>query len=330
MAAPDHRTLGRHRAILAPAWERLAPELSDIDALLRRGEVLQAGRHVTRRVKVVPAGGEGEVDLVVKSFGRQSLAKDIYDRVFGTKAERTFAAATFLQSHGIGTIPPVACLEEWRGPRLVSSHFVSLHLGPSICFTDRLSEVWNAGGDGSAFAPLLEQVAAGIRRLHDAGCAHGDLGNQNVVLLRGDGPDVFTGIAFLDLNRARFGRPLSVRDRAEDLARIHLPLGLYGDFFRFYWDGEPPQGFSSAYRRLRFLFSLHGLTRPFRHPLREMRYRRHPETAPAQAGYPSLVTASPSLPDGRYTDARGREISREEAASLPPGTPVYRVNAGLN
>lgn len=324
MTAASHRTLGRHRAILSPAGERLAAELADIDALLRRGEVLQAGRHVTRRVKVTPSGGGGVADLVIKSFGRQSLAKDIYDRAFGTKAARTFAAASFLQSHGIGTIPPVACLEEWRGPRLVSSHFVSLHLGPSICFTDRLSEVWNASVDGSGFAPLLGQVASAIRGLHDAGCAHGDLGNQNVVLLRGDGPDEFKGVAFLDLNRARFGRPLSVRDRAEDLARIHLPLGLYEDFFRLYWGGEPPEGFMRAYGRLRFLFSLHGLTRPFRHPLREMRYRRHPETAPAQAGYPTLVKASSSLPAGRYTDARGRAISSDQAASLPPGTPVYR------
>lgn len=318
--------LGGYRALLAPVGERLRKELEDIDALLRHGEVLQAGRHVTRHVRVPAPDGAGEVDLVVKSFGRQPLAKDVFDRMFGTKAARTFAAAAFLESHGIGTIPPVACLEKWHGPRLASSHFVSLHLGPAICFTDRLSEVWRKSGDGSAFEPLLALVASAIRRLHDAGCAHGDLGNQNIELLRGDGPDVFTGVAFLDLNRARFGRQMSVRDRAEDLARIHLPLGLYEDFFRMYWGGEPPKGFMRAYRRLRFLFSLHGLTRPFRHPLREMRYRRHPETAPAQAGYPALVTASPDLRGSWFTDLRGRAISCGEAASLPSGTPIYMGN----
>lgn len=318
--------LGRYKALLAPSGERILDKLEDIDALLRRGEVLQAGRHMTRRVRVEPHDGAGEIDLVIKSFGRQPLAKDIFDRAFGTKAARTFAAAAFLESHGIGTIPPVACLEEWRGPRLASSHFVSLHLGPAICFTDRLSEVWRKSGDGSCFEPLLALVAKGVRALHDAGCAHGDLGNQNIELLRGDGPDTFTGVAFLDLNRARFGRPLSIRDRAEDLARIHLPLGLYGDFFRLYWGGEPPKGFLPAYKRLRFLFSLHGMTRPFRHPLREMRYRRHPETAPAQAGYPVLVKASPDLGGAWYTDLRGRAISRCEVSSLPSGSLVYMGN----
>lgn len=323
MPSQDWTRLGRYRALVAPAGAGLDEALIDLDALLaRNGEVLQAGRHITRRLRVGTTGAS--YDLVVKTFGRQSIIKDAFDRLFGSKALRTFLAASFMRDRGIGTVPPIACLEEWRGPRLVSSHFVSLHIGPSICFTDRLSEVWSECGDGTAFTPLLALVADAVRKLHDAGCAHGDLGNQNIELLRGDVPGTFSGVAFLDLNRARFGKPLSIAARACDLARISLPVGLYDDFFRLYWSGSEPHGFRRAYRLYRFLFSLHGLTRPFRHPLREMRYRQHPETAPAQAGYPVRLPASASLPEGRYTDARGRGISRSEAAALPRGTTVYR------
>jgi hypothetical protein len=266
------------------------------------------------------------LDLVVKRFGRQSAFKDFWDRLHGSKALRTFLAAGHMRRHGIGTIEPVACLEQWHGARLRYSCFVSLYLADTVCFKDRLAEVWRRSTDGSEFEPLLKLVADGVRRLHDSGCTHGDLGNQNIELVRGG--DGFSGVAFLDPNRARFGRRLSVAARAGDLARIHLPRGLYGDFFKLYWRGEVPAGFDRAYRLRRFFFRLHGKTRALRHPIRERRYRLHPETAPAQVGYPRAVPSSPDAPEGHYTDARGRRISRDEVASLPKGTTVYLFDAG--
>ena len=138
--------------------------------------------------------------------------------------------------------------------RLRESLFVSLYLADTVCFKDRLAEVWRRSTDGSEFGPLLGLVADGVRRLHDSGCTHGDLGNQNIELVRDGGG--FSGIAFLDLNRARFGRRLSIGERAGDLVRIHLPYGLYDDFFRLYWRGEVPAAFLHAYRLCRFFFKL--------------------------------------------------------------------------
>ena len=74
----------------------------------------------------------------------------------------------------------------------------------------------------------------------------------------------------------------------------------------------------------RFFFKLHGATRGIRHPLRERRYRLHPETAPAQVGYPRPFTVTDNVPDGHYTDARGRRLTRDEVTSLPRGTRIYR------
>ena len=327
MAPPNWTQLGDFRALVSPAFDApgLREALANLPTLLAGPDaiVLQAGRHVTSRLSIT--ADERTLDLVIKRFGRQSAFKDSWDRLHGSKALRTFLAADYMRRHDIGTVEPVACLERWDGARLRDSCFVSLYLANTVCFKDRLAEVWRQSTDGTEFQPLLELVADGVRRLHDAGCTHGDLGNQNIELVKAGGD--FSGIAFLDLNRARFGRRLSIGERADDLARIHLPYGLYDGFFRLYWRGEVPVAFRRAYHLRRFFFKLHGATRGIRHPLRERRYRLHPETAPAQVGYPRSFTVTDNMPDGHYTDPRGRRLSRDEVTSLPLGTRIYRFES---
>lgn len=328
MAELSWTTVGKYRALIRPEFDsrELRESLAVLPTALKApaAKVLQAGRHVTSRLPLPISGGM--VDAVVKQFGRQSPAKDIWDHVHGSKACRTFAAADFLRSRGVGTIPPVACLERWSGTRLKESYFISAYMADTVCLKDRLAEVWRESTDGSEFAPLLELVADGIRALHDSGCTHGDLGNQNVELVRDASGEGFSSIAFLDLNRARFGRELTISDRAGDLARIALPNGLFDLFFRLYWRGDVPPEFTRAYKRLRTLFRLHGKTRKFRHPLRELKYKRHPETAPAQAGYPLPYITDGTQRDGHYTDALGRRLTPQEVAALPVGTSIYRFS----
>ena len=326
MAELSWTTVGKYRALIRPEFDSrdLRESLAALPDVLKGPgvKVLQAGRHITSRL-ALPAAGAA-IDAVVKQFGRQSPAKDLWDRLHGSKARRTFAAADFLKAGGVGTIPPVACLERWAGIRLKESYFISAYMADTVCLKDRLAEIWRTSTDGADFAPLLKLVAEGIRDLHDAGCTHGDLGNQNIELVRDKDGDGFSSVAFLDLNRARFGKELSIADRAGDLARIALPDGLYDRFFSFYWRGDVPPEFVSAYRRLRALFKLHGKTRKFRHPFRELKYRRHPETAPAQAGYPLPYVTDGTLRDGHYTDASGRRLTPQEVAALPAGTSIYR------
>jgi hypothetical protein len=116
-------------------------------------------------------------------------------------------------------------------------------------------------------------VARAIRRLHDTGCLHGDLGNQNILL--GPLPAVPAAAAravyFIDLNRARCDRPLSLRDRARDLSRLWLPSDFRRVFFEMYWEAPPPPLFLRHERLCRALFAWHTLTRHLRHPLRRRR-----------------------------------------------------------
>ncbi|MDF2691381.1 MAG: hypothetical protein K0S29_1236, partial [Gammaproteobacteria bacterium] len=51
--------------------------------------------------------------LAVKAFKRQSLLKDYSDRIYKSKAERSYLAADFLHQHHIGTPRPVGYLDHW-------------------------------------------------------------------------------------------------------------------------------------------------------------------------------------------------------------------------
>lgn len=284
---------GRFRALLQKCFDtpEMRAALADLPSLVEGSgaAVLQAGRHLTVRVRL--AG----VDVVAKRFGRQSIAKDAADRfVSGSKALRTFLAARHMVSFGIGTTPPVAVLERWRGPRLAESYFVSLLLTDHENFKDRLVAMCRRGADYSEFASLLRNVANAVRRLHDSGCVHNDLGNQNIELVRRSPLDDSYDVAFLDLNRARFsGDPdspgvVSMQDRARDLSRLALPSAMREEFFRLYWNGTPPGDFVVAERRSRAVYELHHKTRALRHPFRELKYKQNPDSAPQGAAYPAV------------------------------------------
>lgn len=281
--------IGKFRAIVSPHFDfpDLVGALADIERLAAAPEasLLQAGRHKTVRL-ALPCNGR-EIKAVAKFFGRQPLLKDIWDRAHSSKAFRTFSAAEFLASAGIGTTPPVACLESWRGPRLVSSVFVSVYLDDILCFKDELVSLWRGRAPYSAFLDSMRRAATGIRALHDAGCRHGDLGNQNIFFRRKAIGGPFAEALFLDLNRSRFSsRPLTDSERARDLSRICLPKQFLLTFLGLYWNEEPTPAFLRDWRKWYRRFRLHSATRRFRHPLRELDYAMHPLKAPAQADYP--------------------------------------------
>ena len=285
------QSIGGFRALVNPRHDSpaLRKALAEIESLASGpgATLLQAGRHRTVRLRLEAGSSSGTLVAVAKFFGRQSLAKDLWDRLHSTKARRTYEAALFLSGAGIGATPPVACLERWCGARLECGVFVSVFVDDALCFKDRLVALWQSHALYSAFLEAMETAARGIRALHDAGCVHGDLGNQNVFFTRCTPNGPYRDTLFLDLNRARFSAtPPNESARARDLARICLPEKFLETFLRIYWGGEPPQSFLLWCRLWRKRFRIHSATRKFRHPFRELRYVLHPETAPAQAPYP--------------------------------------------
>ena len=291
MAGFDWQPIGPYRGQVfdAARHPRLAAALTTLGTRLAEdpGALLQGGRHQTFRLAL--SCGDGMLDVVVKRFGRQSALKDRWDAIHGSKAERTFRAAAFLTQHGVGTTYPLAVLERWQGRRLAESYFVSLFLAETASFKDLLLAAFQSGAEAAPLDALLAQVAGAVRRMHDAGCCHHDLGNQNI-LLRGasHSAPAGQGVVFVDLNRARCGRPLNGWGRASDLSRITLPSGLLARFLDHYRQDATPGWFRLLEAWHRFAFALHTLTRILRHPLRERRYRRRAGTGdvPQHAVYP--------------------------------------------
>lgn len=286
----EWQKIGCYRAVVNPRFDSpaLREALADIESISgsHGATLLQAGRHRTIRISLPCACGH--LDAVVKFFGRQSLPKDVWDRLHGTKAWRTYAAANHLCSAGIGTTPPIACIERWKGPRLSLCAFVSVFVDDMLCFKDWLGTLWRDHATFAGFKDAIAKAAEGIRQLHDSGCSHGDLGNQNIFFTKREKGGAYIDALFLDLNRARFSAiPLDEEARAKDLARIWLPEGLLPTFYTLYWRGEKPsKRFLSACRAWRRRFRIHSATRKFRHPLRELAYTLDPRKAPAQAAYP--------------------------------------------
>ncbi len=214
------------------------------------------------------------VPVVVKGYARQGWLKDAGDRRRGSPAERAWRVARHLQQAGVGTPAPLAWLERWDGHRLAEAYFVTRRAEAASNGRDELRHLLRCEAFTDRLIPFMETLAAAIRALHEAGVVHGDLGNQNI-LMRRTGEQRWTDLQFIDLNRARLTKgPLTLGERALDLARIYLPSDLLRCFFQMYFQGRAPQEFLRAEARIRARFAWHTRTRDMRHPIRQRRLRK--------------------------------------------------------
>jgi hypothetical protein len=263
----------------------LQAQLARLPALLAApaARLITAGRN--RNIVIELALGERTHAVMVKAFGAQAWLRDLRDRRRGSKAARTFRAATHLAAHGAGTPPPIAYLERWEGTRLRESYYLAAYQDGAETFRDALLRLFDARPPLAAhFVALLACVAAGIRAMHDAGFLHNDLGNQNV-LLRPEGAARWSGFMVVDLNRGRMRTALSLRQRGRDLSRLELPSDLLQMLAEMYWRGVPPRALLDWNRRYRRLYGLQVLKRRALQALRQWRGARNAE-APAR-DYPA-------------------------------------------
>lgn len=222
----DWSAVGPYRCWVNPpfASPALEADLAQLSVRLASPavRVLQEGRHRTVRLPLGPA--DAPLDAVVKAFGRQSPLMDRFARAGrGTKAMRTCMAAVHLAEHGIDTPPPIACLERWEGSRLVESYFLSRHVDGMTDFRDELIRLFRTRAECACFMELLDRVAQAVRRLHDAGFQHRDLGNQNILL----GPGATMAerrVYFIDLNRGVcHARPLTPGNGPATFRALRFP-----------------------------------------------------------------------------------------------------------
>ena len=266
----ERLSLGKFEGQVSAGFEEAFDEgvlsnLSEKIATASEG-VLSEGRH---RVVVLPLNNNGEeIQVAVKSFGAQRGWKDRYDRKKGSKAARSFKAAKFLRENEVGTPEPIACFERWEGQKLAESVYISAFVESLTSFKDLLIQIYWKEPDCKNLVSLLTHVAGAIRKMHDAGFWHRDLGNQNMELREPEGTE-WGEVQFVDLNRGRIKESLSLQERAQDFSRIRLPSAFLDVLVRIYWEGEPPTEFSRRMNSLRNRFYWWEKTRKWRHPLRK-------------------------------------------------------------
>lgn len=266
----DPISLGAWTACFSPAYQRAEFGEAVLEALEHPAEhhEISGGRN-----RIFTATVDGK-ELAFKSFGAQAALKEHFDqRGRGSKAKRSFDIASQLANAGVGTPQPIAYLERWESGRLAESLYLSRFEADLTSFKDELIRLFHHQPLCADFMQLMETVAESIRAMHEAGVAHMDLGNQNI-LLRSEGRQ-WKDLQFIDLNRARVHEPLSLQHRARDLSRIYLPSDLRRVFYEMYFAPEAvPDDFQQHEKRLRKRFDLHSQSRALRHPLREARVRQ--------------------------------------------------------
>ncbi len=279
--------IGPFRGCISNAFR--SPDLIDwlerIPALIHAdgAEVLCAGRNLNVKMEA-PCGGKS-ITVVVKAFGKPSLVKNAIDRTFrGSKAQRTWLGAVHLDEHGVGTPEPVAFLERWVERRLIESYFITIYQEGLSDFTAELGRLFRKDPQCYKFMALMQTVADSVRAMHDAGFLHNDLGNQNIMLRRGEDGESWSDVQFIDLNRGAIRAALSERERGRDISRIYLPSDLLRVFKEMYYCDVPPEGFQKWESRYRRRYARHAATRALRHPLRQYKKRHDPTKLPL---YPS-------------------------------------------
>jgi hypothetical protein len=268
------RMFGAYQGVIAPEYESpdLVRALADLPACLASPDAVPVSIGRNKNVRIVLPLRQGPAAVMVKAFGCASLPGDLRAQRMGGKAWRTWRAATFLSRRGVGTPPPVACLERWAGLRLRESYFISVFQPDLVSFKDELSRLFREEPECEKFMDLSQAVADAVRGMHDAGFWHGDLGNQNIMMRRT--ADGWRDVQFVDLNRGRICAALSLRRRARDLSRIYLPSDFLRVFMEMYFNGPvPPRSFKRWQNFYRALYAVHHATRVLRHPLRERRLR---------------------------------------------------------
>jgi len=202
-------------------------------------------------------------------------------------------------------------VERWEQGRLRASFLVTRYEKDKVSLKEALIYHYREDPCCARLMDLLQLVALAIRRMHDAGVVHRDLGNQNILLSR-TGPGQWADPRFIDLNRARLCMPLSMRQRAFDFSRLHLPSDLLRILMEMYFDGPIPDACRKWRRFYRSRFRAHARTRAFRHPIRTRR-----ERASQRGGLGTPAPCDIWLWDDRSGQAISTMRRRERARHRP-------------
>lgn len=156
-------------------------------------------------------------DIFVKEFHLQRSYDKLRFCIIPSKAIRSLNIALALEEFGIGTPEPVALLEK-RGVcnYLLYSCFITEYIADACILDEILKD--DKHPMRHKLKDVLSSLAIDIRKMHDSGIIHNDLHVGNILISDIEKISIY----YIDLNRARIKKKISIKQRIKDLARLRL------------------------------------------------------------------------------------------------------------
>jgi len=205
--------------------------------------------------------------VCVKHYFYRGLKYVLKSMAIKSRALKSWIAGNGLLVRGISTPLPLALAEKKFGPFIYESFLITEWLTDARELNDYIRHVHQQGfpaGDKNKFIQLL---AATIRNLHEKGIYHADLKSTNI-LVRVEGPGMWS-FHFIDLERVKFKKNLTFKERANNLAQINASTASCMTakdrlkFFFFYAKGTQLFGERKKYYREILAISKTKNTKPF-------------------------------------------------------------------
>ena len=200
--------------------------LINIEKYLQRNQSFHDFRNVLIRI------GQDETlgikkDIVAKKFKLVRKYDHFRFRFLPSKALRSLMMAQTLNQNGLKTPSPLAVIED-RGAdnQLATCYFLTEYLDYDCSFAQAIDH-----SDIRLKEKIITEAARNIRLMHNAGIIHNDLHASNILIKNVKAQPEFY---YIDLNRARQKRELSIEKRAKDLGRLALNQSDLNLFLNYY------------------------------------------------------------------------------------------------
>lgn len=218
-----------------PGFESFRAFILNIKEIFpENGNTIKKGRN---ELKLLEHNG---VRFCVKSFGNLNPCnRAVYSFIRPSKANRSFNYALRIMDLGVKTPEPVAFVEYYDKNRLLqNSYYISVYLVHDMSLKDAFD---------MELSDRLELLSGFARfacnQLHNNGIIHKDLSASNVLI--NTNPDNTYDFYLIDLNRIRFRKNISFRQRMTNLRRINgtaMCLGTIAHFYSLEYRGDPVWG----------------------------------------------------------------------------------------
>lgn len=171
-----------------------------------------------------------EEDIIAKEFRLKRKYDQLRFCFLNSKAVRSLKIALALEEISIKTPKPVAIIEK-RGKfnKILYSYFITEYIDYDYNLLDIVKDSNHPLRE--EVINFLPQIAQSISKIHEAGIVHNDLHAGNILVHNiAKNPEFY----YIDLNRGRIKKELSIKVRLKDLSRFKLNKDEWEVFMKNY------------------------------------------------------------------------------------------------